>query len=359
MDYYETLDATVMECWFCHPIDEACRAKYYGNFWYLPNLIPSGDTNARYVAFSRNRGMSWELSRRMSNVDNAINLVGTYRQERCFYQNIHTDNEIVGTTFYLSGQVAGPVKELPDGSLICQNSGPALSRSTNNGLTWTQVLAGGIAAGSRPFLASDGKLWICGTLFSGITARYYTYVHSSADNGATWSSLRFDTSGAGDIFPAITGPVPLTSMVWESGGNLWLSLQYVSGFSERRYFSADNGATWTSDPATSTYNVAKAAPVVMPSGKLLSMNPSYILYSTDNFDSTPQVVDIGLPSSVNNGGMIADDWGVYRMFLSGGVISIEESVDEAASFHSYCSGPVSPAGNWLSASGLVSMGMKI
>lgn len=113
----------------------------------------------------------------------------------------------------------------------------ALYKSTDDGVTWSQVTMTGTAPTARrsqSMLVYDDKLWVIGGESSG----YLDDVYSSSD-GTNWTQVRANGAGSGFGGRMEHGAVVYNNKLWVMGGynGAWLSTVY----------SSTDGATWTAE----------------------------------------------------------------------------------------------------------------
>ena len=116
-------------------------------------------------------------------------------------------------------------------------SGGGIYRSTDGGVSWTQVLFGGRCLTLRYDLAVTGTVWAS-------VGEYYSQaangVYKSTDNGATWTKM----NGSGTT----ALPVSNSWEVWLTQGanpnSLYVAIGNTSGTTNGVYKSVDNGISW-------------------------------------------------------------------------------------------------------------------
>jgi PKD repeat protein len=175
---------------------------------------------------------------------------------------------------------------MPDGSIVLMGGAYSLTggpdvdgltsdvwRSTNDGLTWTQVSASS-DWGSRQYFSSvampDGSIVLMGG-FNG--AVYLNNTWRSTNNGLTWSQVNA-SSGWGIRGSPSSVAMPDGSIVLMGGGDGELVPEVPMRNDTWR--STDNGTTWTQVNASGGWPARNHHSTVgMPDGSILLMGGSY------------------------------------------------------------------------------------
>ncbi len=217
--------------------DGLYKSTDYGKTWNkLTITVPDSDQDFRAVAIDKNgnllAGDNWYLLRT-------------------------TDQGQTWSILYSSDRLSsyiGTIGVNGDTLFVAQNRG-LWSRSTDNGLTWSQTEHSSDGIHGMVW-ANDGRI-LAGTHYGG-------GIHRSADNGATWQGLRSGVNWSmaktsnGHIFAGTEGEGVLRSTdigdTWESTGPDTPSIFTLAvtpdnhilatGESGNVYFSTDAGQTW-------------------------------------------------------------------------------------------------------------------
>jgi photosystem II stability/assembly factor-like uncharacterized protein len=159
---------------------------------------------------------------------------------------------------------------LPDGSIVVTGGQTSdfyynneVWRSTDNGMTWTQLLPNDDwwpeRYGHSSVALPDGTI----VLMGGYSYGYSNEVWQSEDNGTTWTQLPNDEGWSGRYYH---------SSVAMPDGSIVLMGGYSSGYSNEVWRSTDNGTTWTQMTANAGWSGRyRHSSVAMPDGRIVLM----------------------------------------------------------------------------------------
>jgi photosystem II stability/assembly factor-like uncharacterized protein len=148
-------------------------------------LLAGGHEAARTLFLSKDGGATWvnvgaglpasAICVRPLVIDSQTYLVGCYGGPTGIYRT--TDSGTTWIQLTASGGGSAPLMAASDGSIYWASvSGGGLTRSTDRGQHWTDVVGSGVIASVHPIELPDGRLATLGA----------QYVMVSNDHGASW-----------------------------------------------------------------------------------------------------------------------------------------------------------------------------
>jgi PKD repeat protein len=240
---------------------------------------------------------------------------------------------------------------MPDGSIVLMggnvnygNNKNDVWRSTDNGVTWTQMTASAPWSGRRDFASvamPDGSIVVMGG-FTDPEVRFND-VWRSTDNGATWTQQISSAPWVARANPG-AGVMPDGSILLMGGSSS------VYGRMNDIWQSTDQGATWSLVTASAGWSPRQAfGSVVMPDGSIVLMGGNTgssrvndIWRSTDNGATwTPLTASAGwsgreLPSTVR---MLPDG----SIILMGGYSTLGGNMNDVWRFQPVASSDQNPS----------------